>query len=534
MSGVQIRLAALLLRDHYGEIVEKVGTYLIKHGARPLRLIAQENAVKLDQVRKALCVLIQHNIVKFAVNKRGFVEYQADVKKVLLHTRYPKYIYCAKTLYGDAGEIIVEELLQNGQMLMSAAVRRVTERLNEAIEDNQKIEESYVRGKFIDLINTHFLQRVASPPADTGSSQPPVPNLVINEQDLYKIPVCMTVGGSSLQTQKRKRSVDEGSDNPRKRQRTDSTMSEDLEAAPDDGIYWSVNYDRFHQHIRDQIIIESVAVRVDKIAAEVVRTMLRMSEVTTDPKATLTTPISSHEIFHALPKELKLPRQTFDQYLKLLNDDRSEFISKNSESGGGMYVINIYKAIKTQCTAHVESVIQERFGSKCYRIFRLLLLKKHLEQKQVEEFAMIPAKEAKELLYRMFSDHIVALQEIPRTPDHAPSRTIYLFSVNLNEVSRMLLERCYKAQTNMIARREHDNDENKRLLEKSLKVEAISASLQNSGANADQAAEVEEMITPAERVQLNKLKNTFKKLEQTELQLDETVFILNSFVDMVV
>jgi len=41
----------------------------------------------------------------------------------------------------------------------------------------------------------------------------------------------------------------------------------------------------------------------------------------------------------------------------------------------------------------------DRFGSKCCRIFRLVLVKKHLEQKQVEEFAMIPAKEAKEHLY---------------------------------------------------------------------------------------------------------------------------------------
>ena len=53
------------------------------------------------------------------------------------------------------------------------------------------------------------------------------------------------------------------------------------------------------------------------------------------------------------------------------------------------------------------------------------------------------------------------LQEIPRTPDYAPSRTFYLFSVNLPYVSRMVLERCYKALGNLIARRIAETKENK-------------------------------------------------------------------------
>lgn len=40
----------------------------------------------------------------------------------------------------------------------------------------------------------------------------------------------------------------------------------------------------------------------------------------------------------------------------------------------------------------------------------MLLRKKHLEQKQVEDFAMIPAKEAKDMLYKMLSENFVSLQ----------------------------------------------------------------------------------------------------------------------------
>lgn len=56
--------------------------------------------------------------------------------------------------------------------------------------------------------------------------------------------------------------------------------------------------------------------------------------------------------------------------------------------------------------------LHSRFGSRCARIFRLVLQKRHLEQKQVEDFAMIPAKEAKDMLYKMLSENFISLQVI--------------------------------------------------------------------------------------------------------------------------
>lgn len=37
---------------------------------------------------------------------------------------------------------------------------------------------------------------------------------------------------------------------------------------PDDGIYWQVNLDRFHQHFRDQAIVSAVANRMDQVIPE--------------------------------------------------------------------------------------------------------------------------------------------------------------------------------------------------------------------------------------------------------------------------
>ncbi|KFQ54266.1 DNA-directed RNA polymerase III subunit RPC3, partial [Nestor notabilis] len=52
------------------------------------------------QVKKALCVLIQHHVVSYRAPKRGPVEYEARCERALRLLRYPRYIYTAKSLYG--------------------------------------------------------------------------------------------------------------------------------------------------------------------------------------------------------------------------------------------------------------------------------------------------------------------------------------------------------------------------------------------------------------------------------------------------
>uniref|UniRef100_A0A452FNR6 DNA-directed RNA polymerase III subunit RPC3 n=1 Tax=Capra hircus TaxID=9925 RepID=A0A452FNR6_CAPHI len=504
MTQAEIKLCSLLLQEHFGEIVEKIGVHLIRTGSQPLRVIAHDTGTSLDQVKKALCVLIQHNLVIYQVHKRGVVEYEAQCNRVLRMLRYPRYIYTAKTLYSDTGELIVEELLLNGKMTMSAVVKKVADRLTETMEDGKTMDYAEVSNTFVRLVDTHFVQRCPLVPAtensDTGPP-PPAPTLVINEKDMYLVPKLSLIGKG-----KRRRSSDEDATGEPKAKRPKQS-TDNKEPIPDDGIYWQANLDRFHQHFRDQAIVSAVANRMDQTSSEIVRTMLRMSEVTTPSGAPFTQPLSSNEIFRSLPVGYNISKQVLDQYLTLLADDPLEFVGKSGDSGGGI------------------------FGSRCARIFRLVLQKKHLEQKQVEDFAMIPAKEAKDMLYKMLSENFISLQEIPKTPDHAPSRTFYLYTVNILSAARMLLHRCYKSVANLIERRQFETKENKRLLEKSQRVEAIIASMQATGAEEAQLQEIEEMITAPERQQLETLKRNVNKLDACEIQVDETIFLLESYIE---
>lgn len=91
----------------------------------------------LYQVKKCLCVLVQHGMAKFGPGRRGPagpIEYQINCERILYMLRYPRYIYTAKSLYGDTGELVIEEILQRGQMTMSSVVRTVADRLTQNME----------------------------------------------------------------------------------------------------------------------------------------------------------------------------------------------------------------------------------------------------------------------------------------------------------------------------------------------------------------------------------------------------------------
>ncbi|CAK6973549.1 DNA-directed RNA polymerase III subunit RPC3 [Scomber scombrus] len=541
MTAQEVRLCGLLLREHFGEVVEKVGTHLVKNGAQNLRTIIHETGLSLDLIKKSLCVLVQHGVCVFRSGRRGPgspTEYRTCPDLILRILRYPRYIYTAKTLYGDTGELIIEELLQRGHMTMSGTVKTVADRLTQNMEEGRSMDYNEVTSAFSKLVETHFLQRcppmaaaaaktdTATPatPATPGTPAAPVSTTLPTPEsfpDCYKVPHVTLIGRG-----KRQLSTEDGED-----QRNAKRPKLDTENHGDEGIYWQVNFERFHLHFRDQAIIGAVANKLDQTSSEIVRTMLRMSEVTTLPTATCTKPLSANEIFKSLPATYNIPRPILDQYLTLLVDDPMEFVGKAGESGGGMYVVNLNRALANLARATLESVVQERFGSRSARIFRLLLRKRHLEQKQVEDFAMIPAKEAKDMLYTLLSQNLVQLQEIPKTPDYAPSRTFYLYTVNQLPTARMLLQNSFKTVANLIERRLFESSNSKRLLEKSQRIEAILASLQASGAEPEQLTEVEEMITAPEKQQLESLRLHINKLDSAENQVDETIFLLESYVN---
>lgn len=83
-------------------------------------------------MRSALAALIQHNICTHCRNARNIIEYSVLPDDILLRNRFPRFIYSAKSLYGDTAELIIEEVLNNGRMPMSCVCQHIADKLEEA------------------------------------------------------------------------------------------------------------------------------------------------------------------------------------------------------------------------------------------------------------------------------------------------------------------------------------------------------------------------------------------------------------------
>lgn len=114
----------------------------------------------------------------------------------------------------------------------------------------------------------------------------------------------------------------------------------------------------------------------------------------------------------------------------------------------------------------------------------------------------------------------------------------------------MLLEICYKALFNSMTRSAYNKSENRRLIEKSQRLDGIVEAMKDRGESEEYIAEViqsvallafmvlmelsfsfqiHETLTPPEREVLQKVKSRIKNLDSAEIGLDETIFLFQLY-----
>lgn len=130
-------------------------------------------------------------------------------------------------------------------------------------------------------------------------------------------------------------------------------------------------YNLFIIYIRDKIVISAMAQRFDINAGELMRQLINLMYFRTAPWATTSNPIPYTEIKEEVKKLSYLElEQYLDQYLRLIEEDSSQFIKRVGDSGGGQYSVNMKNAFKQLAWTTIENIVSERFGSKAARIFR--------------------------------------------------------------------------------------------------------------------------------------------------------------------
>lgn len=183
-------------------------------------------------------------------------------------------------------------------------ILKVHQRLTKNNENPPTLTQ--IKDKLVYLITSKYLQRLPY-----SQDERPVPNLVVPEGEAHVLP---QIEIKTLVAYQKDKSV----------------------PLPDKDIYWSVNFDRFHQDIRDKIIVSAFTRKFDEHAAEIIkyvltiellyltntlcRLFLRQMYVRTDPWADVSNPIPAIEIKDILKKQggNSLALIFFDQYLSII------------------------------------------------------------------------------------------------------------------------------------------------------------------------------------------------------------------------
>lgn len=207
---------------------------------------------------------------------------------MLLMLRYPKYINLIKKKFGDESEMIIEEILQRSYWTASEIILKVDQRLSKNTENTVTLGQ--LKDKFISLVTAKYLVRIPYSKEDK-----PVPNLLIEDRELHFIPEIDI-----------KQIVNAKSDQPYN--------------FSDKNIYWTVNFDRFHQDMRDKIIVIAFTRKFDENAGELVKLLLQQMYIRTHPWADVSNPVPILEIKDLLKKQKNFPQLNayFEQYVSVI------------------------------------------------------------------------------------------------------------------------------------------------------------------------------------------------------------------------
>ena len=245
-------------------------------------------------------------------------------------------------------------------------------------------------------------------------------------------------------------------------------------------ILWQINYERFNREFRDQVIVQAVTRRIDASAGTLMRILLNLMNEH-DPWAPTSYEMRYNEIYNRIETGQDRNLKEFhDQYFKVLEEERSRFVSKVGDAGGGQYIVNVKHVYTELAVATIENIILERYGSKALRIFRVIRQKNHVEEPTLQNLVMIPAKETKHLTYTLMENNFIKLQELRKSQASTMGKTFFLFYVDMPQVARMVMEQCYQAMSNAFTRKNHESKCNLRLLEKHERIESIVANLKSS------------------------------------------------------
>ncbi|CAG8435751.1 1502_t:CDS:10 [Ambispora gerdemannii] len=530
------RLCRFIIRDDFGDIVAKVAKVLLEKGRLSFLSIRRFTKLDVKSIKENLVILMQHNMVYYAEiteNNRTIVYYHLDMREVLARQRIGLYLWHSKNLHNvELAPAIIYYILLNGKGTLKGVLSHYFYEKDAEGPDSTK-NKTIIKRSFEKLIREHYLLPVFR--EDTISAldkrneqeqkalierQLILPTKKEMSDIRSKIDSDIRNADKAAQSLKRKADDNLESSDSNKMLKTDETV--------DENTYYRVNYERFNIRSRNAQIAAFAGERINESAKCVMR---RILEIADDPNSKIEAAesgqLSKTTITKKIPQSARIgdyivfdgisrnPSHEYivDQYLQLLTEDEAKFIRRKDSTAS--YSVRYKELCQKMKQRKLETFLQEKYGSESVRILRILTTKGKLDEKNIASFALMGQPETRKLVDQLFVGGFVELQEVPKVAERTPSRTFYLWYVDLNKCYQRMISDVYRTLGNIHERRLYETAVRNGLIEKKERAEEMR--------NPD-------LLSDADKDALYVFNGLLNKLDLAELRLVELEMLMSDFV----
>lgn len=94
------------------------------------------------------------------------------------------------------------------------------------------------------------------------------------------------------------------------------------------------------------------------------------------------------------------------------------------------FTCNLQNAKRFLAQSLTSCYVSHKWSGPSLRLLNILRTKGFLQDKTISAAALMPIKEVRERMYLMFTHGLVHMQEVPKSIDHAPNKTTYLWALD--------------------------------------------------------------------------------------------------------
>lgn len=471
MTSQRVQIAEFILTDFYGPIVCAVAHQLLRNYSLNLPQLHQRiNKYPRSKIKESLMCLLQNGLVSALVDREHEIrtQFRMSIEDVFSIMHCAGFIYRANLLFGEVGRELAHEFTLHGQLTAPEVVVIVKDRVGRPQPEVQKVINEMFETKFLKtspMFEKHLISQ------DEKSSR----------ALLAKYNQTLT-----------------------------------------DGIMYSLNYKKFYEQERNEIITEIIgSLHSHPYTKNIIRCVIRALEAKPDhQQKQLKTSASVHqdEIVNMVEKEFKVHRNEVVECLKTLTfvprntqyrpqDDI--LILKKDPSQANCYVLDWQLAIRIWLRQTALRYASERHGHHASCILGMLLFHGPSEIDTIQKQTLICPKEAKCIVYTLENDSFLErVENITAGDTHrqeAKYRSTYL------RLARLLENRWEQAIFNILIQRKQIADKHRVLLNKYKTLDKFARTL-------DDAEEINDLwasLTRPERQTLNVVR---QQLLQTGVQ----------------